>query len=129
MPVSDRIQDLGGMDKIMILLPKQFPEKRGEAIPLITRSLHNSNLRFTLRTLRHLTEPDHDDPHELRIDTGTNLGRVFDTLPAWMGDETSQGLTLQVLYNLIRESDRTGNPARQDTSTHRRRNRHGPEPK
>jgi len=35
-----------------------------------------------------------------------------------MGDETSQGLTLQVLYNLIRESDRTGDPARQDTLPH-----------
>ena len=35
-----------------------------------------------------------------------------------MGDETSKGLTLQVLYNLIRESDRTGDPARQDTSSH-----------
>jgi len=35
-----------------------------------------------------------------------------------MGDETSQGLTLQVLYNLIRESDKTRDPARQDSSTH-----------
>ena len=35
-----------------------------------------------------------------------------------MGDETSQGLTLQVLYNLIRESDRTGYLTRQDTSPH-----------
>jgi len=33
-----------------------------------------------------------------------------------MGDETSQVLTLQVLYNLIRGSGRTGDPARQDTS-------------
>jgi hypothetical protein len=102
----------------MNLLPKQFPEKRGEAIPLYTRSLHNSNLRFTLRTLRYLTEPDHDDPHDSRIDIGTNLRRVFDTLQAWMGDETSQGLTLQVLYNLIGGSGRTGDPARQDTSPH-----------
>jgi len=67
---SGRIRDLGGVNKIMKLLPRQFPEKRGEAIPLYTRSLHNSNLRFTLRTLRHLTEPDHDDPHDFRIDTG-----------------------------------------------------------
>ena len=35
-----------------------------------------------------------------------------------MGDETSQGLTLQVLYNLIRESDTTRDPAQQDSSTH-----------
>ena len=68
--------------------------------------------------MRHLTEPDHVDPHDFQIDTGTNLRRVFDTLQAWMGDETSQGLTLQVLYNLIRESDRTGDPTRQDTSPH-----------
>jgi len=70
--------------------------------------------------LRYLTEPDHVDPHELQIDTDTNLGRVFDTLQTWMGDETSQGLTLpvEVLYNLIGESDRTRDPARQDTSSH-----------
>ena len=35
-----------------------------------------------------------------------------------MGDKTSKGLTFQVLYNLIKESDRTGDPARQDTSPH-----------
>jgi len=115
---SGRIRDLGGADQIMKLLPRQFPEKRGEAILLYTRTLHNNNLHFTLRTLRHLTEPDHDDPHDFRIDTGANLRRVFDTLQAWMGDETSKGLTLQVLYNLIRESDRTGDPAPQDTSSH-----------
>jgi len=106
------------MGKIMKFLPKQFPEKRGEAIPLYTRSLYNRNLRFTLRTLGHLTELDHDGPHDFQIDTGTNLRRVFDTLQAWMGDESSQGLTLQVLYNLIRGSDRTGDPARQDASPH-----------
>jgi len=32
---------------------------------------------------------------------------VLGTLQAWGGDETSKGLTLQVLYNLMRESDRT----------------------
>ena len=37
---------------------------------------------------------------------------VFDTLQAWMGDDTSKGLTLQVLYNMRSESDETG----QDTS-------------
>jgi len=113
-----RIRDLGGVDSIMNFLPKQFPEIRGEAIPLHTRTLHNSNLRVTLRTLRHLTEPDYDDPHDSRTNTGTNLKRVFDTLQAWMGDETSQGLTLQVLYNLIRESHKTRDPARQDSSPH-----------
>ena len=59
-----RIRDLGGVDKIMYCLPKQFSEIRGEAIPLHPRTLHNSNLRFTLRTLRHLTDPDYDDPHD-----------------------------------------------------------------
>ena len=137
---GSRIRDLGGVDKIMNFLPKQFSEIRGEAIPLHTRTLqrdnvvywktngkinndlqctlHNSNLRFTQRTLRHLTEPDYDDPHDPRTSTGTNLKRVFDTLQAWMGDETSQGLTLQVLYNLMRESDKTRDPAQQDSSTH-----------
>ena len=43
---------------------------------------------------------------------------MFDTLQAWMGDETTKGLTLQVLYNMIRESDETGDPAQQDTSSH-----------
>ena len=35
-----------------------------------------------------------------------------------MGDENSQGLAHQVLYNLIRESDKTRDPAQQDSSTH-----------
>ena len=95
---GSRIRDLGGVDKIMNFLQKQFSEIRGEATPLHTRTLHNSNLRFTLRTLRHLTDPDYDDPHDSRTNASTNLKRVFDTLQAWMGDETSQGLTLQVLY-------------------------------
>ena len=102
----------------MNFLPKQFSEIRGEAIPLHTRTLHISNLRFTLRNLRHLTDPDYDDPHDSRTNMSTNLKRVFDTLQAWMGDETSQGLTLQVLHNLIRESDKTRDPAQQDSQTH-----------
>jgi len=112
-----KIRDLGGMDEIMDFLPKQFPEKRGEVNPLHTSTLHNSNLRFTLRTLRHLTDPDDDDLHESRTNRNTNLKKVFDTLQAWMRDETSQGLTLQVLYNFIRDSDKTRDPAQQDFST------------
>ena len=77
-----RIRDLGGVDKIMNFLPNFFSEIRGEAIPLHTRTLHNSNLRFTLRTLRHLTDPDYDDPHDSWTNTGTSLKRVFDTLQA-----------------------------------------------
>jgi len=115
---GSRIRDLGGMDEIMDFLPKQFPEKRGEVTQLQTSTLHNSNLRFTLRTLRHLTDPDDDDLHESRTNRNTNLKKVFDTLQAWMRDETSQGLTFQVLYNLIRESDKTRDPAQQDFSTH-----------
>jgi len=68
--------------------------------------------------LKYLTEPYHDSPHGSRTARGTNLKRVYDTLQVWMKDETSQGLTLQVLYNLIGESDRTGYPTRQDTSPH-----------
>jgi len=101
----------------MKLLPRQFPEKKWEATPQNTCTPLNNNLRFTLRTLRHLTEPDFNDPYS-RIGTGANLRRVLDTLQAWMGDETSKGLTFQVLYNLIKDSDRTGDPARQGTSSH-----------
>ena len=77
---GNRVRDIGGVDKIMILLPKQFPEKREEAIPLHTPSLFNSNLRFTLRTLKYLTEPYNDSPHGARTATGTNLKRMYDTL-------------------------------------------------
>jgi len=109
---------LGGAGKIMKLLPRQFPDKSGEAIPQSTCTLINNNLRFTLRTLRHLTEPDYSDPHYPRIDTRANLRRVLDTLQAWGGDETSKGLTLQVLYNLMREPDRTGDTARLNNSSY-----------
>ena len=44
--------------------------------------------------------------------------RVLDTLQAWGGDETSKSLTFQVLYNLMREPDRTGDTARRNTSSH-----------
>jgi len=95
----------------MKLLLRQFPDKRGEAIPQSTCTLLNNNLRFTLHTLRRLTEPDLNDPYYPQIGTGANLRRVLETLQAWVGDETSKGLTLQVLYNLMRESDRTGDTA------------------
>ena len=101
----------------MKLLPRQFPEKKWEATPQNTCTPLNNNLRFTLRTLRHLTEPDFNDPYS-RIGTAANLRRVLDTLQTWMGDETSKGLTFQVLYNLIKDSDRMGDPAQQGTSSH-----------
>jgi len=114
---GSKIRGLRGAEKNMKLLLRQFPDKRGEAIPQSTCTLNNNNLRFTLRTLRHLTEPDFNDPYYPRIGTGANLRRVLDTLQAW-GDETSKGLTLQVLYNLMRESDMTGDTAQLNTSSH-----------
>jgi len=105
---GNKIRDLEGADSIMKLLPRQFPAKRGEATPQKSLTLYNNKIRLTLRTLRHLTGPDLNYLHCPRVDTGANLRRVFDTLQAWMGDETSKGLTLQVLYNMSSESDETG---------------------
>jgi len=112
-----KIRDLEGAEIILKLLPRQFPEMRGEATPQKSLTLYNNKIRLTPRTLRHLTEPDLNYLYCPRLDTGANLRRVFDTLQAWMGDETSKGLTLQVLYNISRASDETGDPAQQDTSS------------
>jgi len=79
----------------------------GENVPQRTWTQNNNNLRFTLRTLRHLTEPDINKPYYSRIGTGVNLRAVLGTLPAWGGDEITKGLIFQVLYNLIREVDDT----------------------
>jgi len=100
-----KIRDLKGVDIIMRLLPRQFPEKRGEATPHESLTLYNKNLRLTLRTLRHLTEPDLNYFHYPLLVTEANLRRVFDTLQAWMGDEKSKDLTIQVLHNISRMSD------------------------
>jgi len=43
--------------------------------------------------------------------------RVFDTLQAWMGDETSKGLTLQVLLNLSGISHEKRDPTYQNLTT------------
>ena len=112
-----KIRNLKGVDIIMKLLPRQFPEKRGETTPRETLTLFNKNLRLTLRTLRHLTGPDLNYLHYPRLDTEVNLRRVFDTLQVWMGDETSKSLTLQVLHNMIRVPDEAGDPTQQDTPT------------
>jgi len=101
-----KIRGLGGVEKIIKLLPRQFSEKRGEDTSHSTWTQNNNNLRFTLRTLRHLTEPDINNPYYPRIGTGANLRMVLGTLRAWGGDEISKGLTLQVLYNLMREVDK-----------------------
>jgi len=110
-----KIRGLGGAGKI--IKHRQFPEKRGEDISQSTCTLNN-NLHFTLRTLRHLTEPDIDDSYYPRIGAGANLRMVLGTLQAWGGDETSNGLTLQVLENLMRESDRTLDTPQQNPLSH-----------
>jgi len=102
---SRMIREDKGMEEIIDYLPIQFPGKRGEVNPSHTFTVYNKNLRFTLRTLRHLTELYDEHPHTSRR---SNLEKVLDTLHSWMSDETSQGLTLEVLYNLIKETDTTG---------------------
>jgi len=126
MKTGDMIRDLEGVDIIMAILPLQFTDKSKEAFHKDTIHLHNKYLRFTLRTLRNLTEPNGNYPHGSFLGTGANLLRVFDTLEAWMGDETSKRLTLQVLLNLSgisHETGTTGNPLsllhRLETDTHK----------
>ena len=92
-----KIRGLGGVEKIIKLLPRQFSEKRGEDTSHSTWTQNNNNLRFTLRTLRHLTELDINNPYYPRIGTGANLRMVLGTLRAWGGDEKFKSLTLQVL--------------------------------
>ena len=70
-----------------------------------------------LLTLRHLTELYDDYLHVSRTNRRSNLEKVLDTLHSWMSDETSQGLTLQVLHNLIRERDIMSKPIQQHSST------------
>jgi len=88
------IREDNGIDEISDYLPTQFPIEREEIDLSHTFTLHNTNLRFTLRTLRYLTEPEDDYLHITRTDRSSNLKKVFDTLQAWMSDETSRGLTL-----------------------------------
>jgi len=102
------LRDLEGVNTIIAILPLQFTDKRRDALHPDTIHLHNTNLRFTLRTLRNLIGPNGYYPHGSRPVTGANLLRVYDTLEAWMGDETSKGLTLQVLLNLSGISNETG---------------------
>jgi len=117
METGDRIRDLAGVDTITALLPLQFQDKRGDATPQDTINLHNKNLRFTLRTLRNLTGPNGNQSHGPRLDTDANLLRVFDTMQVWMGDETSKGLTLQVLLNLSGISNEKSDPTYQNLTT------------
>ena len=72
-----------------------------------TRTQTNNHLRFTLRTLRHLTEPEIKKPYYSRISTGVNLRAVLGALTGLGGDETTKGLALQVISNVMRESDET----------------------
>ena len=94
-----------------------FQENGGRSTHYTLAPSTIKTLRFTLRTLRHLTDLEDDYLHVSRINRSTNLKKVLDTLQAWMSDETSQGLTLQVLYNLIRETDKTREPTQQYSST------------
>jgi len=119
METGGRIRNLAGADTIMELLPHQFRDMRGADTPQDIINLHNKNLRFTLRTLRNLTGPNLFLLQRPRLDTEANLLRVFDTLQVWMGDETSKGLTLQVLLNLSRISEKEGEPIQQDLPTPR----------
>jgi len=43
---------------------------------------------------------------------------VLETLRAWGGDETSKGLTLQVLYNLMREAHKMQDTPQQNPLLH-----------
>jgi len=116
--IGGKIRGLGGVETIIKLLPRQFLEKWGEDAPQNTWTLNNNNLRFTLRTLRHLTELDINHPYYPQIGTGANLRMVLGTMRAWGGDETSKGLTLQVHYNLMREVDKTQDTPHQNPSPH-----------
>jgi len=116
--IGGKTRGFGGAEKIIKLLPRQFSEKRGEDTSQSTCTLNNNNLCFTLRTLRHLTKPDINDPYYPRTGTGANLRMVLGTLRAWGGDETSKGLTLQLLYNLMREADKTQDTPQQNHLSH-----------
>jgi len=102
MSLETKSEDSEGSRK---LLPTQFSKERGVDTPQSTWTLNNNDLCFTLRTLRHLTNPDINNPYYPRIGTGANSKIVLGTLRIWGGDETSKGMTLQVLYNLMREAD------------------------
>ena len=116
--IGGKISGLGGVEKIIKVLPRQFWGNRREDTPQSTWTLNNNNLRSTLRTLRHLPEPDINNPYYPRIGTGANLGMVLGTLRAWGGDETSKGLTLQVSYNLMREADKMHDTPHQNPLPH-----------
>jgi len=116
--IGGKIRGLGGVETIIKLLPRQFSEERGEDASQRTWTLNNKNLRFTLRALRHLTEPDINDPYYPRIGTGVNLKMVLGALRAWGGDETTKGLTFQVLYNLMRQVDNTQDTPHQGPLLH-----------
>ena len=84
---SRMIREDEGIDEIIDYLPEQSPGQPGEVNPSHTFTLHNTNLRFTLRTLRHLTELEDDYLRVSRANRSSNLKKVFDTLQAWMSDE------------------------------------------
>ena len=75
-----KIRGLGEVGKIIKLLPRQFSEKRGVDTLQSTWTQNNKNLRLTLRTLRHITDPDISNPYYPRIGTGANLEMVLGNL-------------------------------------------------
>jgi len=105
--ICGKIRGLGGVEKIMSLLPRQFPEEVGREISQTTRTQTNNHFRFTLRTSRHLTEPEINKPYYPRINTETNPREVLGALTGWGGDETTKDLALQVIHNMMRELDET----------------------
>jgi len=107
-----KISGLGGVEKIITILPRPFPKKKGDHALYSSWTQINVNLRLTLRTLRLLTEPD-INLHHPRTGIGANLKGVLGTLQAWGRNDTTQGLTLQVLHNLMREADEAHDTAQQ----------------
>jgi len=90
--VGGKIRGLGGVDTIMSLLPRQFPVEVGEEVPQRTWTQTNNHLRFTLRTLRHLTEPEINKPYYSRIRTGVSLRAVLGALAEWEGMKQQRAL-------------------------------------
>jgi len=77
---SQRMREDEGIDEMIDYLLEQSPGQPGDVNPSHTFTLHNTNLRFTLRTLRHLTELEDDYLCVSRANRSSNLKKVFDTL-------------------------------------------------
>jgi len=78
--ICGKMRGLRGEETILNLLSRQFQEEDGRKISQTTQTQTNNHLRFTLRTLRHLTEPEVSKAYYSRISTGINLRAVLETL-------------------------------------------------